>query len=45
VLSALLLVSWFWLPQMLNHFLVPIVVIIMVRAFIQWQLRSKAVKS
>lgn len=41
VLSALLLVSWFWLPQMLNHFLVPIVVIIMVRAFIQWMLRNK----
>jgi len=41
VLSALLLVSWFWLPQMLNHFLVPVVVIILVRSFIQWMLRSK----
>jgi hypothetical protein len=40
VLSALILVSWFWLPQMLNHVLVPIVVMIMIRAFIQWHLRN-----
>jgi hypothetical protein len=41
VLSALLLMSWFWLPQKLNHFLFPIVVIILVRAFIQWHLRNQ----
>lgn len=41
ILSAVLLISWFWLPQKLNHFLVPIVVIIMARSFIQWLLRNK----
>lgn len=45
VLSALLLVTWYWLPQQLNHFLIPLVIAIMSRAFIQYRLRKDRSKN
>jgi hypothetical protein len=39
ILSALLLISWIMLPQKLNHSLVPLVIAILVRSFVQYLLR------
>jgi hypothetical protein len=42
VLSALLLITWAWLPQQLNQFLIPFVIVIMIRSFVQSRLRKNS---
>jgi hypothetical protein len=39
VLQVLLLISWAWLPQALNVFLLPVVLLLLIRAYIQFKLR------
>lgn len=40
VLCGLLLVSWYFLPQLLHYALIPIVVCLLARSFVQMRLRS-----
>lgn len=45
VLSVFLLASWVFLPQLLHYALIPIVVSLALRSFVQMRLRSQAVEA